>query len=162
MNTENRERESTLSKHYKNKKARDKTMTKKELMNALDEMNVKYNKKATKEELEKLYNENKNKESEKEEMTAEPTTRCAEFEVLVDILKRNNIMIINETERRVTTAKVMFCKRKNKVRAYIKEKTYKEMSNEVTRIADRNTQYVAYIDIILNSYTERMICKLCK
>lgn len=102
-----------------------------------------------------------NEERETKKMT-ESTRKYKEFDILVDILKRNNIMIVNETDRRVTTANVMFCRRKNKVRAYIKLKTFREMQNELNVVAERNTQYVAYVDIILNDYAEEMIKKICK
>lgn len=108
--------------------------------------------------------ENEKKESEKETMKENTANvrKYAEFDVLVDILNRNNIMIVNETDRRVTTANVMFCRRKNKVRAYIKLKAYREFANEFNAVAERNTQYVAYIDINLNSYAEEMIKKICQ
>lgn len=134
-------------------------MTRKELMNELKKANIKFSVTMKTEELEKLYNENKERENKK--MT-EKNDRCAEFEYLVNVLNKNNIMIVNETDRRVTTAKAMFCKRKNKVRAYIKMKTYKELENEVTNVTDRNTQYVAYIDININDYAEAMIKKICE
>lgn len=135
-------------------------MTRKELMNALKANEISYKATMKTEELEKLYNENI-KESEKEEMN-ENKRKYAEFDVLAEILDRNNIKVINETDRRITTANVMFCRRKNKVRAYVKQKTFKQMSNEFTAVADRNTQYIAYIDIILNSYAEQMIKRICE
>ena len=128
-------------------------------MKELKANNVKFNATMKTEELEKLYNEMK--ESEKNEMN-ENKRKYAEFDVLAEILDRNNIKVINETDRRITTANVMFCRRKNKVRAYVKQKTFKQMSNEFTAVADRNTQYIAYIDIILNSYAEQMIKKICE
>ena len=85
-----------------------------------------------------------------------------EFDILADILERNNIFVVNETDRRITTKNVMFCRRKNKVRAYIKIKAYREMQNEFNVVAERNTQYVAYVDIILNDYAENMIKKICQ
>lgn len=137
-------------------------MTRKEIMNELKEMNVNYRVTEKTEELEKKL-ENAKKERENKEMkkAEETTTRCKEFEYLINVLNKNNIMIVNETDRRVTTSKAMFCRRKNKVRAYIKMKTYKELENEVTNVTDRNTQYVAYIDINLNDYAENMIKKIC-
>ncbi len=134
-------------------------MKRNELMKELKNMNVKFSATMKTVELEKLYNENK--ESETKEMT-ESARKYKEFDILVDILNRNNIMIVNETDRRVTTANVMFCRRKNKVRAYIKMKTFREMQNEINAVAERNTQYVAYVDIILNDYAESMIKKICQ
>ena len=136
-------------------------MTRKELMTELKNMNVAYKATMKTTELEKLYNENTKKESETKKMTGS-TRKYKEFDILVDILNRNNIMIVNETDRRVTTANVMFCRRKNKVRAYIKLKAYREFANEFNAVAERNTQYVAYIDIILNDYAESMIKKICQ
>lgn len=139
-------------------------MKRNELMKELKNMNVKFNVTMKTVELEKLYNENTKKESEKETMKENTANvrKYAEFDVLADILNRNNIMIVNETDRRVTTANVMFCRRKNKVRAYIKMKTFREMQNEINAVAERNTQYVAYVDINLNSYAEEMIKKICQ
>lgn len=121
-------------------------MTKKELMNALDEMNVKYNKKATKAELELLYTTAKEKEeSEKDEMNNNEKIRNDSFDALKELLKELDVTVLNETERRITTNKVMFCKRaNNKVRAYLKLRTNDKLATE------KNTQYKANVLIDLN------------
>ena len=145
-------------------------MTREELKNYAEELNIKVTSKMNKATIEDLIakaeskkaEESKKKEERENKKMTEKNDRCAEFEYLVNVLNKNNIMIVNETDRRVTTAKAMFCKRKNKVRAYIKMKTYKELENEVTNVTDRNTQYVAYIDININDYAEAMIKKICE
>ena len=134
-------------------------MKRTEMMNLLKEHNVAFRATMKNEELEKLINTIK--ESENKNMT-ESTRKYKEFDILVDILNRNNIFIVNETDRRVTTKNVMFCRRKDKVRAYVKLKAYREFANEFNAVAERNTQYVAYIDINLNSYAEEMIKKICQ
>lgn len=134
-------------------------MKRTEMMNLLKEHNVAFKATMKNEELEKLINTIK--ESETKEMT-ESTRKYKEFDVLADILNRNNIMIINETDRRITTKNAMFCRRKDKVRAYVKLKAYREFANEFNAVTERNTQYVAYIDINLNSYAEEMIKKICQ
>ena len=117
-------------------------MTRTELMNALKEMNVKFKATMKTVELEKLYNEAK-KESEKKEMKEE---KKSSFETLKTMLATiENCYIVNETERRLTTNKVMYCKRaNNKVRAYLKLKTDDSLATE------KNTQYKANVLIDLN------------
>ena len=111
-------------------------MTRKELMNALKEMNVNFKATMKTVELENLYNENKK----------DDTTETSNFTELKKMLENvENCYIINETNRRLTTNKVMFCKRaNNKVRAYLKMKTNGELATE------RNTQYKANVLIDLN------------
>lgn len=110
-------------------------MTRKELMNELKNMNVAYKATMKTEELETLYNENKKEE-----------TETSNFTTLKKMLETvENCYIINETNRRLTTNKVMFCKRaNNKVRAYLKMKTNDELATE------KNTQYKANVLIDLN------------
>ncbi len=119
-------------------------MTKKELMNALDNMNVNYNKKATKETLELLYTtakekeESENKEMKREENMNENTNDS--FELLKEILNRLDITILSETDRRITTSNVMYAKRaNNRVRAYLKLKANDKLAVE------HNTQYKANV-----------------
>lgn len=110
-------------------------MTRKELMNELKNMNVTFKATMKTEELENLYNENKK---------ADETE--SNFTTLKKMLETvENCYIINETNRRLTTNKVMFCKRaNNKVRAYLKMKTNDELATE------KNTQYKANVLIDLN------------
>lgn len=110
-------------------------MTRKELMNELKNMNVTFKATMKTEELENLYNENKK---------ADETE--SNFTTLKKMLETvENCYIINETARRLTTNKVMFCKRaNNKVRAYLKMKTNDELATE------KNTQYKANVLIDLN------------
>ena len=119
-------------------------MTRKELMNALKENNVKFNATMKTEELEKLYNEN-TKERENEEMKREETNEVVEnkndsFTLLKEILERLDITVLSETDRRITTSNVMYCKRaNNKVRAYLKIKANDKLATE------KNTQYKANV-----------------
>lgn len=110
-------------------------MTRKELMNALKEMNVNFKATMKTEELEKLFNENKKDETE--------TSNFTELKKLLEQI--NECYIINETNRRLTTNSVMFCKRaNNKVRAYLKKKANHDLATE------RNTQYDANVLIDLS------------
>lgn len=119
-------------------------MTRKEIMNELKNMNVAYKATMKTEELEKLYNEN-TKERENKEMKREETKNTVEnkndsFELLREILNRLDITILSETDRRITTSNVMYCKRaNNKVRAYLKLKANDKLATE------KNTQYKANV-----------------
>lgn len=111
-------------------------MTRKELMNELKNMNVNFKATMKNEELENLYNENKKDE----------TTETSNFAELKKLLEQiDECYIINETNRRLTTNSVMFCKRaNNKVRAYLKKKANHDLATE------RNTQYDANVLIDLS------------
>lgn len=111
-------------------------MKRNELMNELKKLNVNFKATMKNEELEALYNEATKKADEAE----------SNFTTLKKMLETvENCYIINETNRRLTTNKVMFCKRaNNKVRAYLKMKTNDELATE------RNTQYKANVLIDLN------------
>lgn len=120
-------------------------MTRKELMNALKENEISYKATMKTEELERLYNEMKERENEemkKEEIKEE---RNDSFDALKALLKELDVTVLNETDRRITTNKVMFCKRaNNKVRAYLKMRTNDKLATE------KNTQYKANVLIDLN------------
>ena len=107
-------------------------------MKELKARNVKFNATMKTVELEALL-----KESEKKNMKEENKSN---FETLKTMLATiENCYIVNETERRLTTNKVMFCKRAhNKVRAYLKLKTDDSLATE------KNTQYKANVLIDLN------------
>lgn len=110
-------------------------MTRKELMNELKKLNVNFKATMKTEELEKLYNDATTTEVEESNFTT--------LKTLLDTI--DECYIINETNRRLTTNKVMFCKRaNNKVRAYLKMKTNDELATE------KNTQYKANVLIDLN------------
>lgn len=109
-------------------------MTRKELMNELKKANVKFSATMKTEELKKLYTENK--ESENKKMTEKNDS----FDLLKEILKRLDITVLSETDRRITTSNVMYCKRaNNKVRAYLKLKASDKLATE------KNTQYKANV-----------------
>lgn len=111
-------------------------MTRKELINELKKLNVNFKATMKNEELEALYNEATKKADEAE-------SNFTELKKMLDTIE--NCYIINETNRRLTTNKVMFCKRaNNKVRAYLKMKTNDELATE------KNTQYKANVLIDLN------------
>lgn len=111
-------------------------MKRNELMNKLKKLNVNFKATMKNEELEALYNEATKKADEAE-------SNFTELKKMLDTIE--NCYIINETNRRLTTNKVMFCKRaNNKVRAYLKMKTNDELATE------KNTQYKANVLIDLN------------
>lgn len=112
-------------------------MTRKELMNELKKLNVAFKVTMKTEELQKLYDETTNVEE------TEENSNFTTLKKMLDTIE--NCYIINETNRRLTTNKVMFCKRaNNKVRAYLKMKTNDDLATE------KNTQYKANVLIDLN------------
>lgn len=63
--------------------------------------------------------ETKNMENTKETKIAKSTETFTEF---LTMLEKRNVTIKHKTDRRITLDGVMFCKRKNRVRAYISSK----------------------------------------
>ena len=89
--------------------------------------------------------EEENTEEEAEESDEEEAEEeYEEFTELKRMLKKLNVAIINQTKRRITTDKLMFCRRKNAVRAYMKH-------NCTDKIAvEHATQYKSFVLIKLD------------
>ena len=62
------------------------------------------------------------------------------------MLKKLNVEIINQTKRRITTDKLMFCRRKNAVRAYMKKRATDKIAVE------HASQYKSFVLIDLSDY----------
>lgn len=85
-----------------------------------------------------------NTEEEAEAEEEENESEYEEFTILKQMLKKLNVEVLNQTKRRITTDKLMFCRRKNAVRAYMKH-------NCTDKIAcDHATQYKSFVLIRLD------------
>ena len=129
-------------------------MTRKEIMSELKKMNVNFKVTEKTEELEKKLENAKKEREDKEMKKAEEKSNFTELKKVLE--KIDECYIINETERRLTTNKIMFCKRaNNRYRAYLKLKTSDKLATE------KNTQYKANVLIDLNdSYAEYTLKRL--
>ena len=96
------------------------------------------------EEVEENETEAEESNTEEEAEEEENESEYAEFTELKKMLKALNVEVLNQTKRRITTDKLMFCRRKNAVRAYMKK-------NCTDKIAvDHATQYKSFVLIRLD------------